>query len=100
MGITSATVRASATDADKIKLPTALDEPLLIGAAPAIWGLEAETSVRVMPTFLDGVVNAPAPLGSLRDKSYRSGRKWPCGDHTPLLGLDRLSAKRLRGTTP
>jgi len=100
VGITSAAVRASATDADKIKLPSALDEPLLIGAAPAIWGLQAETSVRVMPTSLDGVANAPAPLRSLRDSAIKSGRKWPCGDCTPLLGLDRLSAKRLRGTTP
>ena len=73
MGITSATVRASATDADKIKLPSVPDEPLLIGAAPAIWGLRAKTSVRVMPTSLDGVVNAPAPLRSLRDSVVQSG---------------------------
>ncbi len=59
MGITSAIVRARTADTDKIKLPIALDEPLFIGAASAVWGLlEAKTSFRVMPTSLDDVVIA------------------------------------------
>lgn len=58
MGITSTIVRARTADTDKIKLPIALDEPLFIGAASAVWGLLEAKSFRVMPTSLDDVVIA------------------------------------------